>query len=253
MKRFVAILRLVAIVTVILLALIPLILFSLIGSKAAIIRLSSRVYRILLVLCNVVVLQEGSLSEKRPLLLVANHTSWLDIFVLGGSLPVRFTPKSEIANWPIVGRICKMTGCVFVRRNAHASAELIKSLKQESRGNSVVCLFPEGTTGLGQELLNFHSTVFALAAPDEQGQSIALQPATIRYRYINGDRLSDQDQRETAWIDDDLLLPHILRFLAKGGVRAEIILHPLLTPAEKEIFNRKALAARCREMIQTSL
>ena len=85
-----------------------------------------------------------------------------------------------------------------------------------------------------------------------RAKSLALQPLTIRYRASNGERLSDKDQRETAWIEDDLLLNHMLTFLAKGGVRAEIILHPVLQ-LEGNPADRKALAARCREIIQTSL
>lgn len=64
----------------------------------------------------------GSLSPKRPLMLVSNHSSYVDIFVLGSRLPIAFTPKKEIASWPIIGYCCKLAGCVFVERTPKAIA-----------------------------------------------------------------------------------------------------------------------------------
>src|SRR5262245_41227007 len=48
----------------------------------------------------------GTLSDKRPLLLVSNHLSYLDIFILASQATLRFTPKSEIADWSVIGHIC---------------------------------------------------------------------------------------------------------------------------------------------------
>ena len=54
-------------------------------------------------------------------LLVANHVSFLDIFALDSQKPGRFIAKSEIANWPIFGRIAKGVDTLFIERKNRRS------------------------------------------------------------------------------------------------------------------------------------
>ena len=49
-------------------------------------------------------------------LIVANHISWLDIFVLNAVQPSRFVAKAELARWPLVGRLIAGVGTLFIER-----------------------------------------------------------------------------------------------------------------------------------------
>src|SRR5689334_21385022 len=66
---------------------------------------------------------EGEPSPLRPLLIVSNHSSYLDIPVLGSRVPVSFTPKAEIAKWPLIGSICRLIDCVFIDRRVSRTGE----------------------------------------------------------------------------------------------------------------------------------
>ncbi len=56
----------------------------------------------------------GSPAKARPLLMVSNHFSYLDVPVLGGLLPIRFTPKNDVASWPVIGLFCRLSRCIFI-------------------------------------------------------------------------------------------------------------------------------------------
>ncbi|MEI5617540.1 lysophospholipid acyltransferase family protein, partial [Streptomyces brasiliscabiei] len=62
----------------------------------------------------------GQVARDRPLLLLPNHSSWLDIPVLGSRMPLSFVAKSEVASWPIFGLLARLQRCVFVERERRA-------------------------------------------------------------------------------------------------------------------------------------
>ena len=47
-------------------------------------------------------------------LIVANHVSWLDIFVINALHPCRFVAKAEIRSWPVLGWLAAAAGTVFM-------------------------------------------------------------------------------------------------------------------------------------------
>ena len=58
----------------------------------------------------------GTPARVRPLMLVANHVSWLDIFAMNSVNPVRFVAKSEIRRWPVIGLLSARTDTLFIER-----------------------------------------------------------------------------------------------------------------------------------------
>ena len=117
-----------------------------------------------------------TVAERR--MLVSNHISWLDIFVLAARYPAIFVAKSEIRRWPLVGSLCARAGTVFIERGRHASARRTNAVLNAAiaRG-ALISIFPEGTTTEGLHVGRFHAALFQPAIDSDAW----IQPAAIRY------------------------------------------------------------------------
>ncbi len=120
-------------------------------------------------------------------MLVANHVSWLDIFVINAHSPCGFVAKAEIARWPLIGTLVARTGTLFIergrRRAVHQAIEHI-GLRLEAGGR--VAVFPEGTTSDGRRLLPFHANLIEAAVRARA----AVVPVGLRYFDARGERAS---------------------------------------------------------------
>ncbi|TRZ69837.1 MAG: 1-acyl-sn-glycerol-3-phosphate acyltransferase [Rhodocyclaceae bacterium] len=122
---------------------------------------------------------EGRISG----LVVANHVSWLDVFVISAIRPVTFVCKSEVRRWPLIGTLCEGVGTVFLERgNKAAAMRTVQVLAAKLIQGDGVAVFPEGTTGEGVTLLPFR-TALLQAAVDT---GVSVQPLAIRYLDANG-------------------------------------------------------------------
>ena len=125
----------------------------------------------------------GEIDEARPLMLIANHVSWLDIFAIQSVLPVRFVAKTETRRWPFVGWLSAKAGTFFIDQARRRDTHRINGLVAESlRNGDVFAIFPEGTTTDGSRLLKFHASLLAPAL--EVGATV--QPVAIRYEREDG-------------------------------------------------------------------
>lgn len=176
-------------------------------------------------------------------LYVANHVSWIEIPALALVTGAGFVAKAEVADWPLVGALARGKGCVFVRREARLGAGAqAQELGERLEGRGIV-LFPEGTTGPGDALLPFRSSLFA-AVPGV-GQ---IQPVTVRFTAHDGSALTGAALRRVAWLGEDALLPHALALAWNGGVTIELWFEPPVAGA-----GRKAIAAACQAAIAQRL
>jgi len=142
-------------------------------------RWSARLLRILKIEARV----EGELAAGGNVLVVANHVSWLDIFVLLAHQPARFVAKAELARWPVVSQLIRGAGTVFIERERRRDTHRVNhQVARVLAGGDVVAIFPEGTTTNGDELLPFNS---ALLQPIVEAQG-HVQPVAIRYRTLDG-------------------------------------------------------------------
>ena len=109
---------------------------------------------------NLRITQEGELPIQTALL-VSNHISWLDIIVIGQYLPAYFVAKSDILSWPVIGYLAQQGGTIFIRRGnkkqIKATTEKMAWMLKQNRN---IIAFPEGTTTQGDEVLNFHASLF---------------------------------------------------------------------------------------------
>ncbi|MBE3637152.1 1-acyl-sn-glycerol-3-phosphate acyltransferase [Mangrovicoccus sp. HB182678] len=175
-------------------------------------------------------------------LVVANHVSWLDIFVLNARGPVYFVAKSEVAGWPGIGLLARATGTVFIARDRRQAAAQAARLRDRLAAGHRLVLFPEGTSSDGRRVLRFRSAMFA-ALRDLPG--LRVQPVTLAYRAPPG-----CDPRFHGWWGDMDLAPHLLQVLAapRGGA-VRIIRHPAIAAAA----GRKALALDSEAAVRAGL
>lgn len=168
----------------------------------------------------------GKLAEGAPVLVLANHVSWLDIPVLGSLAPLSFVAKSEVAGWPVVGLFAKLQRTVFIERARKThTAEVNEAVGRRLAGGDVIVLFPEGTSSDGNRVLPFRSSLVgaaraALAEPS-LGR-IHLQPLAITYTRRNGLPLTRRDRPAVAWYGDMDLAPHLAGFLSGGPFDARV-------------------------------
>lgn len=193
----------------------------------------------------------GSLSTLRPLLVVSNHLSYMDIIMLASCCHMRFTPKSEIARWPFIGFLCKIADCVFVDRRASKVKETSALMHEALNKDDVISIFPEATTGNGVHMLPFKSSFFNLADEDYTGRKLHIQPVALTYTHVKSLPIDHRLWPQIAWVGDDELVPHVWNFFNITPVKAELhFLEPVTMDSYKD---RKDLAANCQKLIEQKI
>lgn len=106
----------------------------------------------------------GQPITQGPMLWVSNHQSWLDIPTLHAAHHCRFVSKAEIAQWPLVGRLARAAGTLFIQRGARRDTQrTVQAMAQALREGDILAVFPEGTVGDGRTLLAFHGNTLQAA------------------------------------------------------------------------------------------
>ena len=171
--------------------------------------------------------------------LVSNHLSYTDILVFGARHPLVFISKSEVAGWPVFGRLSRWAGTLFIRRDLRSDVVRIgEEMPRILAGGVVLAFFPEGTSTGGDRVLPFRAP---LMAPLAQNGWI-ITPAFLRYELDPGDG-SVED--EVAYWRDMVFGPHLLNLLGKRRIRA-VVTYGKSEPAQAD---RKALASELREKV----
>lgn len=170
-------------------------------------------------------------------LLVSNHQSYLDIFLLASLTPAVFVSKREIKFWPVVGWLTQMGGTLFVDRERRVRVGQVNDEIQAAlnRG-ALVVLFPEGASSNGQTVLPFKSSLLEPAAQSTHPLSVS----AIQYAIEDGDVV-----REVCYWGDHTFFPHLLNLLGKRVVRATV----RFAPVQRTGADRKQLALQLREEI----
>ncbi|MCM2296869.1 lysophospholipid acyltransferase family protein [Rhodoferax sp.] len=150
----------------------------------------------------------GNPPGNGPLLLVANHVSWLDIVVLLASCPCRFVSKSEIGQWPVVGTLTRAAGTLFITRSSRRDAlRVVHQMAEKLHADSgmVLAIFPEGTTSNGLQVLPFHANLFQAAI----SANAPVQTVAVRFE----ETASGRHSQAACYIDDDTFLGSLWRTL----------------------------------------
>ncbi len=178
---------------------------------------------------------------------VANHSSWLDIFTLNACKRIYFVSKAEVANWPGIGILARATGTVFIERDRRqARAQTAVFVERLEAGHKLL-FFPEGTSTDGLRVLPFKSTLFGAFFADPLRETLMVQPVSVIYHAPEG-----QPVRFYGWWGDMEFGPHLLKTLsAPQQGRVELVYHTPLKVSEFE--NRKALAATAEALVRAGL
>ncbi|WP_295314886.1 lysophospholipid acyltransferase family protein [Roseobacter sp.] len=177
---------------------------------------------------------------------VANHSSWLDIFVLNATRRIYFVSKAEVASWPAIGWLARATGTVFIERNRSRAAEQAQLFQSRLHAGHQLLFFPEGTSSDGQRVLPFKTTLFAAFFAGGLKETLAIEPVTVLYQAPPG-----QDPRFFGWWGDMTFGAHILKCLASGaGGQVTVVRHPPFHV--RDFADRKALAAACEAAVRSA-
>jgi 1-acyl-sn-glycerol-3-phosphate acyltransferase len=192
----------------------------------------------------------GAPAKDRPLLLLSNHNSWLDIPVLASVAPVSFIAKSEVATWPVVSLLARAQRTVFVNReNRWATGTHADEVAGRLSKGDIIVLFAEGTSSDGNRVLPFRSALVGAAqrAIGDAGAA-TVQPVAIVYRKMHGMPLGRQHRPLVAWYGGIDLLPHLKRVASEGGIDAHVVFGPARRLAAGD--NRKEVTREAGDLVR---
>jgi len=177
---------------------------------------------------------------------VANHSSWLDIFTLNACTRIYFVAKSEVSGWPGIGWLARATGTVFIRRKGMDAKLQQDMFETRLRQGHRLLFFPEGTSTDAIRVLPFKSSLFQAFFSHGLDRVLFIQPVTVVYHAPPG-----QDARFYGWWGEMDFAGHLWKMLAapRHG-HVVIIFHPEVPVDGFE--DRKALAQHCERVIRTS-
>ena len=207
-------------------------------------------HRLVCRVLGIVIERQGAVSGARPTLFVANHTSYLDIEILGASIPGSFISKADVDGWPLFGWLARLQRTVFIDRKRRSIRHQRDAVGARLRAGDRLILFPEGTSGNGQHLLPFKSALFG-AVMDAADRDITVQPVSVAYLRLDGMPLGRSYRPLFAWYGDMTLAPHLWTMLGLGRLGVRVTFHPAVSAAA--FASRKALSEHCATMIAAGL
>lgn len=177
-----------------------------------------------------------------PVLVVANHISWLDILAINAVQPVRFVSKADVRRWPLVGYLVACGGTLFIERERKRDAmRVVHQIADALRARQIVAVFPEGTTSDGHGVLPFHANLLQAAIATET----PVQPIALRYRDA-----SHAVSPAAAYVGDTSLVRSLWWIASARGLVARV---EVQSAQGTRHLDRRALAVRLRESIAAGL
>lgn len=197
---------------------------------------------------------EGQVVENKPVLLVCNHTSWLDIPVLSAVAPVSFVAKLEVGSWPFVSALARLQRSVFVdRTRRQATGDAATQIMQRLKHGDTIVLFAEGTSSDGNRVLPFKTSLFG--AVSGQGTTtngdVVVQTAAVVYTHLRGVPLTRADRPRVGWYGDMEMTSHAWGVLKSGPITATIKVSPPVPLSDFK--DRKDLALKTERAVRSAV
>jgi 1-acyl-sn-glycerol-3-phosphate acyltransferase len=184
----------------------------------------------------------GGVPVPGNVLLVANHVSWVDVFVINACLPSRFVAKSEVRGWPLIGPLAALAGTVFVARGRHSSLrDTVGVLAARLGAGERIACFPEGTSAAQGDLQPFKANLFEAAI----AAGVPVQALALSYVDDSGGRHASVE-----YIDDMSLADSMLAILGGKPIRACVCPQPVLSTAGAD---RRAVALAAHGQVADAL
>jgi 1-acyl-sn-glycerol-3-phosphate acyltransferase len=184
----------------------------------------------------------GDLEDFHRDLIVTNHISWLDVFVLNAIVPMRFVAKSEVRCWPVIGWLCERVQTLFIERGSGRSAARINAqLVELLKSGESIAVFPEGTTTDGFGVAHFHSSLIQPAI--DAGAKVC--PMVIRYHDAQGNHST-----VPAYVGDLSFAQSLWNILTTRALHVQLLKLPTLAASGAE---RRGLTQAAQKNISTVL
>ena len=169
----------------------------------------------------------GTPPVTGPVMLVANHLSWLDIPVMHAARHCRFISKSDVQAWPLIGTLATAAGTLYIERSSRRDAlRMVRSMQEALERGEVLAVFPEGTTGDGRAMLPFHANLIQAAVAAQS----PVQPVGLRF----ADRATGATSFAPSYIGDETLVGSIWRTLCAPPIEAVVQYGPAELPAGRD-------------------
>lgn len=195
----------------------------------------------LLTILGIEMVTQGTMTP-RVAVIIANHTSWVDIFAINALSPAAFVCKDDVRCWPLIGWLCANTDSIFIRRgHSRAARHVADEVRAALFSGRTVAIFPEGTTTEGDTVLPFHGALLQPAI--DTGYPV--QPVALRYRGPDG-----LPTARVAYCGDLSFGASLWRICSTRGLKVELATLPLIETGE---VRRNALADTSRAQICASL
>ncbi len=201
--------------------------------------------RTLLRLCRVElhVHNETAAIDVPRALIVANHISWLDIFVINATQPCRFVAKAEIRSWPLIGWLVEQAGTIFIARGKLRDVRKIyEGVVHSLQAGDHVAFFPEGTVSLQGTLLPFHANLFEAAIEAQ----VPIQPFALRYLNEKGEA-----HPSVRYVEPITFIQSVWMILNGNRIIAELRCLPAFPVSAQA--HRRELATQARTAIAAAL
>jgi 1-acyl-sn-glycerol-3-phosphate acyltransferase len=181
----------------------------------------------------------GQPPTRGPVLLVANHISWLDILVMHAARYCRFVSKADVKRWPLIGTLATGGGTLYIERESRRDAlRVVHHMAESLQRGEVVAVFPEGTTSDGTGLLPFHGNLIQAAV----SAGAPVQPVALSFV----DSASRAMSRSPSYVGDETLVGSVWRTLAGPPIVA-VVRYGL--PQDARGRDRRTWASELRESV----
>lgn len=176
-------------------------------------------------------------KNGKGLLILANHASFLDIFVLSAQFGTVFLSKSEIKYYPVIGQIAWLMGVIFLNRDASHERVRVLSAIADRCTKQVIAVFPQGTTGGISEQLPFNRGIFKVI---ELNPGLSLLPVTLHYK----------EDAAIAWKKPQSLRENLMKVCSLNKIHLKILIHD---PVTIEDYRDKTASQVCKMVEHTIL
>lgn len=194
----------------------------------------------------------GKPVRGEGVLILANHTSWLDIVIFSAVAPISFVAKAEISRWPFFGTLARLQRTVFVERERRsATGQTRDAIRERLLQGDTLVLFPEGTSHDGNNVLPFKSALLGAAeARLAGGQHVKVQPVSAAFTGLHGLPMGRENRPLFAWYGDMEMVPHLWEALLAGPLDVVVQFHD---PVSLDQMTRKELAVRAEKIVRQGL
>ena len=179
----------------------------------------------------------ASNKKNKGMLIISNHSSFLDIFVLSALFGSVFVSKAEVKSYPIVGQIASLMGVIFLDRNSSNERLRVLNTIVNKCSKQVIAVFPQGTTSRITERLFFKRGIFKVV---ELNPDILLLPVTLHYK----------DDADIAWHKPQSLKENAMKACALDKINIRVTIHK---PVTIDDYRERTTSQICKAVEQTVL